>query len=103
MAEKLCCLFYVIGNCSAIPMTQKSAPLWMRTRAKGRCCLMATALGASVRFNAHTFLFQQKLRIGSIFVQKNSGIRYQILLDGREKRFCFLTPTIAPPILSDFA
>jgi len=28
----------------------------MRTRAQGRCCLKATALGASVRQGAHFFM-----------------------------------------------
>ena len=37
---------------------KKDAPLWMRTRAQGRCCLKATALGASVRRGAHFFMPQ---------------------------------------------
>ncbi|EFE12163.1 UNVERIFIED_ORG: hypothetical protein B5F06_01485 [Lacrimispora saccharolytica] len=32
----------------------------MRTRTQGRCCLKATALGASVRQGAHFFIFGKK-------------------------------------------
>ena len=45
-------LFYTIGKFISYRI-KKDAPLWMRTRANGNYCLMAIALGASVRLGAH--------------------------------------------------
>ncbi|RHT58247.1 hypothetical protein DW757_04580 [Clostridium sp. AM29-11AC] len=45
-----------VGKENAASATRRRRRILLRTRTQGRCCLKATALGASVRLGAHFFI-----------------------------------------------
>ena len=53
-------IFYIIGKFSELPYDTKSPPGGMHTRAHGRCCHPATALGARIPLCGILFHGKQK-------------------------------------------